>query len=83
MEIQKTLTDFIITNFLFGNSEKKPGDEESLIENGIIDSTGILELIQFLESTFEMHIEDKDILPSNLGSIANLTRFVTEKTAAR
>ena len=56
--------------------------EDSLIEVGVIDSTGVLELIGFIEERYEVQIADEEVLPENLDSIASITRFVGEKTAA-
>ncbi len=55
---------------------------DSLIVVGVIDSTGVLELIGFIEERYEVQIADEEVLPENLDSIANITRFVGEKTAA-
>ncbi|WP_231851384.1 acyl carrier protein [Microlunatus phosphovorus] len=57
-----------------------PEADESLLEAGVLDSTGVLELIEFLEDTFEISVEDSETIPENLGSIAGLTRFVQSKT---
>lgn len=56
-----------------------PTDTDSLLETGILDSTGVLELIEFLEETFEISIADHETIPENLGSIGGLIRFVTDK----
>ena len=56
--------------------------DDSLIEVGVIDSTGVLELIGFIEERYDVQIADEEVLPENLDSIANITRFVGEKTAA-
>ena len=56
--------------------------EDSLIEVGVIDSTGVLELIGFIEERYEVQIADEEVLPENLDSIASITRFVGEKNAA-
>lgn len=77
--IRKTIFEFILTNFLFGNIEKMPKNTESLIGTGVVDSTGILELIEFIESTFGIAVEEDETIPKNLDSIANLVRFVGEK----
>jgi acyl carrier protein len=73
--------DFVVENFLFGDTERAPATEESLVESGIVDSTGILELIEFLESRFEIEVADTETVPTNLDSIANLTAFVMRKRA--
>jgi acyl carrier protein len=82
MENKKKITDFIINNYLFGDAERMAKDNESLIENGIIDSTGILELIEFLETTFGISVDEKETSPQNLDSIANIVKFIAKKTAA-
>jgi acyl carrier protein len=54
-------------------------DDESFLRSGVIDSTGMLELVDFLESTFDLEIDDTDLVPENLDSIANLTGFLERK----
>ena len=73
------ISDFIVTNFLFGDISKKPEDSESLIETGIIDSTGILELIEFLESEFGINVNEEETIPQNLDGLAALAKYVTRK----
>jgi acyl carrier protein len=73
------ISDFIVTNFLFGDSSKKPAENESLIEKGIVDSTGILELIEFLESEFGIEVKEEETVPQNLDSLAALKGFVQKK----
>jgi acyl carrier protein len=81
-EIKIKITGYIVANFLFGNAGGMPAEDASLIENGVFDSTGILELIEFLEGEFSIKIDDTETLPQNLDSVANLTAFVTRKKAA-
>ncbi|MHC4540946.1 MAG: acyl carrier protein [Planctomycetota bacterium] len=69
---------FIVDNFLFGNA-KELKDDTSFMDEGIIDSTGILELVFFLEETFGIHIEDEELIPENMDSLQNITRFVARK----
>lgn len=70
--------DYIVENFLFGEGNGfKDGD--SLREKGIIDSTGVLELIAFLEKEFEMRIEDEEIIPDNLDSVEYICEFLQRK----
>lgn len=80
-QIRSQLRAFIGENFLFGDTDRIPADEESLMEQGVVDSTGILELIEFLESHFEILVDESETVAENLGSIAGLTRFVTRKTS--
>ena len=80
-EKKETIKTFIIENFLFG-SEDGLKDETSFLEEGIIDSTGILELVTFLEEEFSIAIEDEELVPENLDSINNVTAFLDRKIAA-
>ena len=75
VEIRADLIEFVVTNYLFGDVSRTPKDEEALVESGIIDSTGILELIEFLESHFDIEVTEAETVPANLGSIAALTGF--------
>lgn len=70
---------FIVSNFLFGDLEQLPGDEDSLMASGVVDSTGILELVEFIESDLGVQVADHETLPQNLDSIANIDAFVTRK----
>jgi acyl carrier protein len=81
--IRAELTEFIVTNYLFGDIARVPRDDESLVEDDIIDSTGILELIEFIESRFGVEVSESEMVPENLGSIANLTKFVLSKRSVR
>ena len=78
-QIRAELTEFIVTNYLFGEVSRAPRDEDSLVDEGIIDSTGVLELIEFLESHFGIEVSEAEALPQNLGSISGLTEFVMSK----
>jgi acyl carrier protein len=82
-QIRTELTEFIVTNYLFGDATLAPGDEDSLIERGTIDSTGILELIEFLESHFGIEVSEAETIPENLDGISRLTKFVVSKKVAR
>ena len=74
------LRDFISSAYLFGDDSRMPDDSDSLLEAGILDSTGVLELIEFLEETYGISVEDTETVPDNLGSISGLTRYVLTKT---
>lgn len=78
MDYTETLRTYIIDNFLFGDGERLR-NEASLLENGIIDSTGILELIFFLENTFGIKVETEELVPENMDSINNLNKFIAMK----
>ncbi len=76
--IANTLRVFIQENFLFGQ-EITFSDEESFLELGLVDSTGVLELVSFLEGEFQIRIDDEELVPENLDSIDNLVRFIEAK----
>lgn len=73
---------FIVDNFLFGDTSRPLADETSLIETDLVDSTGILELVAYLEDHFGFTIADAEIVPANLDSIARISAFVMVKTGA-
>lgn len=75
------IRNFIVENFLFGDDSRPLPDEMSLIDNDLVDSTGILELVGFLEEHFELKIADSDIVPANLDSIERIVVFVRQKQA--
>ena len=79
--VRTELREFISANYLFGDVSRFPGDEDSLLAKGVLDSTGILELIEFLEAQFGIEVADSETVPDNLGSISALTRFVMAKRA--
>ena len=69
---------FVVENFLFGDGEQLKEDT-SFLETGIIDSTGILELVMFLEETYSMKIEDDELIPENLDNLSNIAKFLRGK----
>jgi len=77
-DVKTTLRQFIIDNFLFGD-DSGLADDTSFLEEGIIDSTGMLELITFLEETFSIQLDDEELIPENLDSINNLVSFLSKK----
>ena len=77
-DIKTTIKQFIIDNFLFGDDSGLE-DDTSFLEEGIIDSTGMLELITFLEEEFAMQLDDEELIPENLDSINNLLAFLSKK----
>ena len=77
-ETGKRVRAFIVENFLFGKDEGLK-DDTLFLEEGIIDSTGILELVGFLEEEFPVTVEDDDLVPENLGSINNVVAYLGRK----
>jgi acyl carrier protein len=72
---REAVRQFITTNFYVAD-QAQLGDDASLLDSGIIDSTGVLEIVAFLEERFGIRVEDRDIVPENLDSIARLEAFV-------
>ena len=78
--LKEEIRGFIRENFLFENGGGGSlGDADSLLEKGIIDSTGILELVTFVEETYGIQVEDDELIPENLDSIENLAAFIRRK----
>lgn len=78
-DIQKKIEEYIVNNFLFGDDSLKINNSDSFMERGIIDSTGMLELITFTEEEFSIEIEDDEMIPENLDSLNNISSFVLRK----
>ncbi len=78
-DVKTTLREFIVENFLFGDTSVVFDDDDSLMENGILDSTGILELVAFLEKEYGIRIANEEILPENMDTLNNLHRFLEKK----
>jgi acyl carrier protein len=76
--IQQQVRTFIHANFYVADASQLLGDT-SLLDTGVIDSTGVIEIIHFLETTFGISIEDQEIVPDNLDSIQRITSFVARK----
>lgn len=81
-DARQTVTRFIYQNFYVADGQQI-GGAESLLERGIIDSTGVLEVIGFLEERFGITVDDSDMLPENLDTIDGIVAFVARKTVER
>lgn len=79
--VNSQIRAFIVDNFLFGDEDYALGDDLSLVENDLVDSTGILEMVSFIEERFGITVADADIVPANLDSIARVAAFVMNKQA--
>ena len=82
MTLQTEIKQFILQNFLFTSDEAAVANSESLMEKGVVDSTGILELIMHLEERYGIKVQDEEMLPANLDSIDRIAAFVERKRAA-
>ena len=81
-DVRQTIRDFIETSFLFREGRDGVGDNESLLAAGLIDSTGILELVSFLEAEFAITVLDEEIVPENLDSVEQIAAYVENKHGA-
>jgi acyl carrier protein len=79
INMKSKIRQFIVDNFLFGSEEETFGDDDSFLEKGIIDSTGVLELIEYIEENFSIKIEDDELVPENLDSLTNVTTYIMRK----
>lgn len=81
-QVRNQVREFVVRNFLFGDSARLPDDANSLLAAGVVDSTGVLELVDFLETDLDVKVADDETVPANLDSIENLTQFVVRKRSA-
>jgi len=78
-DYQTELRQFIVENFLFGREDKPLSNSDSLLEFEIIDSTGVMELVSFIEQKYQLELRDEELIPENLDSIDRLVRFIAQK----
>lgn len=79
--IKATVRQFIEDNFIMGSNGPQFSDADSFMDRHIVDSTGFLELVTFLEETYGFQVEDDDMVPENLDSLDNIGAYVTRKQA--
>jgi len=82
VRVQTDLKRFIRRNFLFGNAATVILDDTSLLDAGIMDSTGVLELVAYLEENYGLKVLDDEMVPENLDSIARMTAYLQRKLSA-
>jgi acyl carrier protein len=78
-DLRPAIADFIRKNFVY-DEKRQIGDDESFLASGILDSTGVVELIAFLEDTYHVHFEDDELVAENFDTLAKLTAFMKRKT---
>ncbi len=79
MDIEQTIRNFIIENFIFDENPDQLKNDQSFLESGIIDSTGMLELVSFIEEHYDIKMEDEELIPDNLDSVNNVVKFINKK----
>ncbi len=79
LEKKQKIRQFIVETFLFGDTDVELSDGDSLLDSGIVDSTGVLELVAFIEDEFDVEVRDEELVPENLDSLDQLAAFVDRK----
>lgn len=79
-QLKSDLRQYIVDNFLFGQADDGFADDVSFLEKGLIDSTGILEIVAHLEQAYGVSVEDEELVPLNFDSVDNLAAYVSRKT---
>jgi len=79
-ETVTTIRQFIFDNFLFDADESELQNDSSFLDQGIIDSTGVLELVEWLEDEFNISVDDEELIPENLDSVNSLAAFIARKS---
>ena len=82
MPLKSELRTFIVENFMFGQENPDFSDGASMLENGLIDSTGVLELVAFVEEKYGISVADEELLPVNFDSVDNLAEYISKKMTA-
>ena len=78
--LERDIRKFIVDTFLFGEGGDRFTDDDSLLEQGIIDSTGVLELVAFMSETFGISVEDDELIADNFDSVNRLSAYVERKS---
>lgn len=76
------IRNFLAENFTLSDDGFTLGDDASLLEAGIVDSTGVLEVIMFVEETFEIEVADDEIVPDNFDSVEKMVAYIESKMGA-
>jgi acyl carrier protein len=79
MSIENQIKAYILENFLFSDNGYELAEDASFLEEGIVDSTGVLELVMFVEETYDIAVEDEEIVPENFDSVSQLAAYIGRK----
>ncbi len=82
MEILNILREHVVDNYLLGADDEDLKDDTSFMDSRIIDSTGVLEVVAFLEEEFDIEVEDDELVPDNFDSLSKLAAYVARKSEA-
>jgi acyl carrier protein len=83
MQVEPQIRDFIAKNLLYSTEGFTYADDASLIQEGIIDSLGVVELVEFVQSTFGVKVDQQEVVPANFDSVVKLATFIRGKLAAK
>jgi acyl carrier protein len=81
MDIEARIRSYIAQNLLFSDNGFNYSDDDSFLQEGIVDSVGVLELVLFVEQTFGVDVNDQDITPDNFDSVSKLANYIRRQTA--
>jgi acyl carrier protein len=81
-ETARCIREYIVENFLFGDASTPIDDDASLLEIGIVDSTGVLDLLAFVEEQFGIEVADEELIPDNFDSVSRLADYIDRKQTA-
>ena len=79
MSAEQVIRKYVLENYLFTDDDSELDDNDSFLEKGILDSTGILEIINLIEETFSLKVEDDEMIPENLDSVNNIVAYIGRK----
>jgi acyl carrier protein len=79
VDFRNQVKQFITDNFVLRDGPDSLQDDDSFVEKGVIDSTGVLELVGFIEETFSITVEDEELIPENLDSVQKVTAYIERK----
>jgi acyl carrier protein len=79
MEIEQQIREYILENFMYSDNAGELTNEMSLFDNGVLDSTGVLELVGFIEETFGIQVDDTELVPENFDSVDNISAYIQRK----
>jgi acyl carrier protein len=79
MSIEAQIKDYISKNLLFSSNGFNYPDDASFLEEGIVDSQGVMELVLFVEENFQVQVKDSEIVPDNFDSVSKLTEYIQRK----
>ncbi len=83
MDIRSQIRQFLREYFILGNAFDRLDDDASFLENGIVDSTGVIELVAFVEETFGITVEDHEVVPEHFDSVSRLAAYVANKAVVK